>query len=214
MNATSMRRRIGGTVAAIAVATTLAACAAGQIAETANVKPSLDGTFGQVGAIKLEGVAIHTPSVSGRASGKQYYVKGNSTAMRISLVNTGQRPDTLTDVSSPAFGGWDVVPTASVSSTATAKVSGAATSVRVAPQTSVPLGLEDLGYTNPKTHADTSARTLVLTGLRKGRLYPGEEVPVTFTFASAGALTLTVPVQLGDNGPRETIPAEPTPTAG
>jgi copper(I)-binding protein len=37
---------------------------------------------------------------------------------------------------------------------------------------------------------------VLLRGLKNGPLFPGESVPVTFTFAKAGQITLRVPVQL------------------
>lgn len=266
MNVTSLRpgtrRRISGTVAALIAATTLASCAAGQIAETANEKPSLDGTFGVVGKIQLEGVAIRAPYVPGRPSGMQYYVKGDAAPMRISLVNTGHSADTLTDVSSPAFTGWNIVSTSRVpklppsssptpgeeppttgtavdttvnppsgppedttsaetspapepTPTGTAPTfSGGGHPVTVPRMRSVALGIDNLGYAAPDGTPATSPRTLVLTGLKQRRLYPGASVPVTFTFAKAGSKTLQVPVQVGNFSTRETVPAPPTPTAG
>lgn len=269
MSATSIRpgtrRRIRDTVVAIIAATTLASCAAGQIAETSNEKPTLDGTFGVVGHIRLEGVAMKAPYVPSRSSGMQYYVKGDAVPMRISLVNTGKSPDTLTKVSSSEFTGWNIVPTAKVpalppsssptpgeeppttgsavntttnpstgpaqvtTSAATAPTptapttaagapassfSGSGNPVTVAPQRSVGLGLDDLGYPGRSGQPATSSRTLVLTGLHQNRLYPGESVLITFTFANAGSKTLRVPVQIGNFTSRETVPAPPTPTAG
>ena len=272
MNATSIRpgtrRRIRDTVvaiiAAIIAATTLASCAAGQIAETSNEKPTLDGTFGVVGHIRLEGVAMKAPYVPSRSSGMQYYVKGDAVPMRISLVNTGKSPDTLTKVSSSEFTGWNIVPTATVpalppsssptpgeeppttgsavntttnpstgpaqvttsaatapsptvptsAGTSASSFSGSGNPVTVAPQRAVALGLDNLGYPGRSGQPATSSRTLVLTGLHQDRLYPGESVLVTFTFAKAGSKTLRVPVQVGNFTSRETVPAPPTPTAG
>lgn len=55
---------------------------------------------------------------------------------------------------------------------------------------SLPIGLTGTG-------TDTSGQpALLLQGLQKGDLHPGESIPVTFTFAHAGSITLTVPVQL------------------
>ena len=46
----------------------------------------------------------------------------------------------------------------------------------------------------------------------KQRLYPGSSITITFTFAQAGSVTATVPVQLSDNAGTETVP-EPSTTA-
>src|SRR4051812_13262905 len=79
-----------------------ASCAAGQHAQTAEVRPAIDATRGVAGSMLLEGVAIHAPS------GPSYPARGNA-QVAVTLVNNGNSADTLVDVSGPAFAGWGIV---------------------------------------------------------------------------------------------------------
>ena len=63
----------------------------------------------------------------------------------------------------------------------------------IAPNHSLQLGVYDANGNDPGV---PTAPIILLRGLQDGPLFPGESVPVTFTFASAGQLTLQVPVQL------------------
>jgi hypothetical protein len=173
------------------------ACAAGQHAQTAEEKPTLDGTYGSVGKIQIEGVALHAPD--GGAS----YPSGASVPLAAYIVNNGNSADKLVKVESSAFsGGWDVVSTPSLSS----KPASGSTNGR--PQTvgagsAVAFGLQDLSPSGAG-----SPESLVLRGLTKQNapLFPGTAVKVTFTFANAGQTTLTVPVELSSNPPQQTLP--------
>lgn len=61
------------------------------------------------------------------------------------------------------------------------------------------------------TGTDTSGQPVILLeGLRKGPLFPGESIPITFTFGNAGAVTLTVPVQLSVAPNNSRIPSGTT----
>lgn len=174
---------------ALSAAFLTAACAAGQQAQTANEKPSLDGTQGSVGSLQLEGVALHTPV------GKSYAV-GSSVPVSIYIANNGQSADTLTNVTSTAFSGWDIVSTPSLQvSTAPGAAAATGTPKAIGAGAAVGLGLTNL------TDNTGSPETLVLTGLAKksAPLYPGTAVKITFTFAKAGTTTLTVPVQVSKN---------------
>ena len=177
--------RLRVALVALSTAVLTAACAAGQQAQTANERPTLDGTQATIGKISLGGVALHAPTDNS-------YPAGSTVAMSIHIVNNGQRPDTLTNVSSPAFGGWDVVSTPSVQTSGTTG-SGGGSPQKIGPQAAISLGLGDL-----TSNGTGSATTLVLTGLKSksAPLYPGTAVKITFTFAKAGSKTLVVPVQI------------------
>jgi hypothetical protein len=180
---------------ALSAAFLTAACAAGQQAQTANEKPSLDGTEGTVGSLQLEGVALHTPSAKS-------YVAGNSVPLSIYIANNGQSADTLTNVTSTAFTGWDIVSTPAVQVTpAPGAAAATGTPKAIGAGAAVGLGLSDL------TANTGSPETLVLTGLAKksAPLYPGTAVKITFTFAKAGTTTLTVPVQLSKDPNHQTL---------
>ncbi len=171
-----------------------ASCAAGQHAATSEEVSVVDATNGSVGSIKLAAVAIQPPAGSS-------YAAGSNAELALVIVNQGTSADTLSGVSSPAYSGWGIVDTAAASTTA---VSSVGTPTSIAPGTSLRLGLSNLSPSAP-----TSPKTLVLSSLAKksSPLFPGSSVRITFSFARAGATTLTVPVQLTSAPNQSTIPA-------
>ncbi|HEY7010951.1 MAG TPA: hypothetical protein VH395_18510 [Jatrophihabitantaceae bacterium] len=181
----------------LAAAALTAACAAGQQAQTSNENPSLDGTSGSVGSIRLEGVALHTPTPPATA-----YPAGATVPMSVYIANSGNTPDTLTNVTSDAFKGWDVVPTPAVQVAPAAGAAATGAPQQIAPGATVSLGLQNL-----TPDGTGSAETLVLHGLANSvaPLYPGQAVRVTFTFEKAGQTTLTVPVKLSEKPNVQTL---------
>jgi hypothetical protein len=180
---------------ALSAAFLTAACAAGQQAQTANEKPSLDGTQGMIGSLQLEGVAMHSPDGTS-------YVAGSSVPLSIYIANNGQSADTLTNVTSTAFSGWDIVSTPAVQVTpAPGAAPATGTTKAIGAGSAVGLGIANL------TASTGSPETLVLTGLAKksAPLYPGTAVKITFTFAKAGSTTLTVPVQVSKDPNHQTL---------
>jgi hypothetical protein len=194
-------------VAAAGVVVLTAACAAGQQAQTADERPTLDGTYGHVGQIKLNGVALQAPT--GAA-----YTAGSDVPLAVYITNNGGGKDVLTNVSSSAFtGGWDVVASTagstSTSPSATPQSSAAAAPSSGSPQTISPGGALAVGLRGlDSSGGGSSAQTIVLHGLARGAapLSSGQSVPITFTFAKAGRVTLTVPVQLGTDSNNQSIP--------
>jgi copper(I)-binding protein len=97
----------------------------------------------------------------------------------------------------------------SPSSTSPSLGAPSARSVTIPPGESVRLGIVNQTGSDTRTGADVSAQTVVLTGLHGktyAPLYPSVTVPVTFTFARNGSVTLKVPVQLTAPSPGVTIP--------
>ncbi len=180
-------RRIATGIAVLAMAALVSSCAAGMKAPTAEVKPALDATTAEIGDIQLATVALHAPS--GAA-----YESGQSAQLTMVIVNNGRRSDTLVSVTTPAFAGWGIVPTADATNAAATGAAG----VTIAAGSAVQLGLQNLGTTPD----GASAQTLVLRSLTAGAspLYPGSSIKITFGFARAGSTTVTVPVQLSDSG--------------
>lgn len=203
-------RRFGLVAAAAVAALGLTSCAAGQYAATAVVKPAIAGTSGAVGSMELQNVSIQAPNVSGRDSGTKYYTAGDNAPMALTVTNVGHAADTLTAVTSPAFTSWTIVGTGSSASASAGAgaASGSPTPVQnIAPNERVGLGLSNLGV-----GSGTSPQTLVLTGLTAsaGNLYPGASVDVTFTFSSAGSITLHVPVDLSSTPTSGSVSPLPT----
>ena len=199
----------------------LTGCAAGKSAETAQEKPSgLDGTEGQIGRIRLEGVALHTPTST-------YWARGADVPLSLYIANTGTSADTLVNVSSPAFtGGWAVVPSNTLTpgpsaSAANPFTSSASSSAPSAPSSGAPQSVAahsavSLGLTNLAPGGQMSPEALVLKGLapKSSPLYPSMTVNITFTFAKAGQTTLPVPVQLSTSANSQTLPASYVPPTG
>ena len=71
----------------------LAGCGAGQISQTAQQQPTVDGQQAQVGPIAIRYAALEYPT-----SG--VYEKGSDARLRMVVVNTGDTADTLTSVRS------------------------------------------------------------------------------------------------------------------
>jgi len=185
----STGRRLSIAAALVAAAVSLTSCAVGQHAATAIDRPAIAGTSGVVGSISLQNVSIQAPSISGRETGTKFYATGDDAPMSLTIINNGHTADTLTSVTSAGFTSWAVVDTTLVGKPITA---GATTEVIDANE-SLALGVGDLGV-----GTGSSASTLVLRGLTAAAksLYPGTTIDVTFTFATAGSVTLHVPVDL------------------
>ena len=123
------------------------ACAAGQHAQTAEEKPSLDGTFGNVGNIQIEGVALHAPNGAS-------YPSGASVPLAAYIANNGTTPDKLVKVESSAFSGGWAVESGSSSGSSSSSGSGNGQPQTIGPNQAVGFGLQDLGSSgagSPKT---------------------------------------------------------------
>jgi copper(I)-binding protein len=213
-----LARRIAAAVIAIAALATTSACAAGQHAQTAEESPTLDGTAGIIGALHLNEVAIAAPT-----AGPSYPV-GSAVQVLAAIVNTGTTPDQLVGVSATGATGSTLYASqtdaaAVLTATPSASASSAATDTSVAgSSSSAPSGTSTSATASAPPSATSSAgtalneldlpageltglglgpadRVLVLTGL-SATLFPGTTLAVTFRFASAGTITLQVPVML------------------
>ncbi|HEY2296837.1 MAG TPA: hypothetical protein VGH43_03845 [Jatrophihabitans sp.] len=191
--------------AAVGVAVLSAACAAGQHASTAEEKPSLDGTHAQVGDILLEGVAFRSPSGTS-------YASGSSVPLIAYIANNGQQADKLVKVQSTDFaGGWDVVSTPSLdagpSGASSPAATGRATNGRpqkIPAESAVGFGLQNLSPSGAG-----SPESIVLIGYKgPDPLFPGMSSTVTFTFANAGSVSLSVPVHLTTAPTGQTLPEQ------
>jgi hypothetical protein len=98
---------------------------------------------------------------------------------------------------------------APASSTGPSLGGAAATSVTVAANQAVALGVVNQTGSDTRSGADVSAQTIVMTGLHGQQyapLFPAAVVPITFTFAHSGSKTLQVPVQLTAPASGITVP--------
>lgn len=207
-------RRIGIGLLAIGATLLTGACAAGQLAATSLETPGIDGVQANVGDMGLHAVAIVAPD-------GPCVLPGADAALTFVLVNNGHSADSLQGVSSPRFTSSAAVATAddlsayakadpgtgsctegtgSASASAPAPAPSAAASLPApaGPQTVQPGHLLQLGVYDAGTNAPgvPTEPIVLLRNLQGGPLFPGESVPVTFTFATGGSTTLQVPVQL------------------
>jgi copper(I)-binding protein len=209
------RRRIGIGLLAVCATLLSSSCATGQQAQTANEVPAVDATSGGVGAIQLHDVALASPP-----DGKSYRA-GDDAELQLVIVNDGRSTDSLLSVSTPAASSYRVFasaaqasaaasPGASTSSSAApspsaapassaAPSSSAASSPSTAPASSAaaPPAPAPLGVAAGQARAfGVVAADPVLVVHLTRTLFPGPSVPITFTFANAGSVTLPVPVQI------------------
>jgi copper(I)-binding protein len=190
-------RRLGVVLAA-AVALSTSACAAGQVAQTANERPTIDATNKTIGDIKLQALAIQAPTSSTK------YPAGADAQLTVVIVNNGTQPDTLTSITTSAAGDWGAYPSTAAATKAAAAESTGGTagghSVTIQPGEVASFGVP------------TATGGLLLRKLGKA-LYAGNSVSITFAFSLAGTGTATVPVQLADVPGGQTI-APPSGSAG
>lgn len=219
-------RRIGIGLVAASAALITASCAAGQHAATAQEHPSMDGTSGTIGKMQIHALAIKSPSGA-------CVLPGADAALTMVIVNTGRKPDSLEGVTSPRFSSSAAVATAddlssyanvdAGSGTCTQASGAAAAPTTPSDTSSLPAGAGvptiaagqslQLGVYNANGN-DPGVPTepiILLRGLQGGPLFPGESVPVTFSFASAGKVTLQVPVQLSVAPHNSVVPSVTNP---
>lgn len=206
---TRRRWRTGGAVAiAMTAALSLGACAAGQHAQTVEQYSVVDGAMGNVGSIGVRDAGIAAPKdVAG-------YAAGDSAQLVLALVNNGTSADQLVSVTSSAAA--SVVLATSGSSTPAPGSAASSDSASAPPSTASPsrsaTGSGPISIP-PNTLVRVGAGqpaggVITMTGLKQP-LTPGVTVPVTFAFASAGRITIQLPVKLiadGTGGETVSIP--------
>jgi copper(I)-binding protein len=153
----------------------LAGCGSGQTAPdpwSSSARIGLDSVDGQVGSLRLLGVAIASPGTRG-----SIHVAGDSAALLVTIANDGEDEDVLvgasTDVAEQVvLRDGDDPPDPD-------------------PQVPVPPG-------GVAIVRDVTGPHLELSGLKE-RLRSGSSVPVTFDFRTAGPVTLSVPIRTYDD---------------
>lgn len=190
-------RRIGIAIA-VAAALLTSACAAGQHAQTADEKPTIDGTNASVGLIDLRGLAIETPTTLA-------YNPGSAMPLKVVIVNNAQQPDQLTSITSPDIKGWAAYATTADADAVLNPGSGSSSTAPAAPDKTVTIdGNGRMGYATPE-----ATGALLLLGAKK-LINAADTIPVTFTFANAGQVTVQVPVALSNAAPSSVVPEPST----
>jgi hypothetical protein len=199
-------RRIGVALT-VAAALLTSACAAGQHAQTADEHSTIDGTSADVGGINLRGLSIEAPSGS-----TAYYPPGADVQVKLVIVNNAQQADQLTSITSPAFRSWgayqstaDADAVISAHAATSSPPPSASAAPLPTPQQAVTIvGNGRVGWATPE-----ATGALLLVSAKKS-IYPATTIPVTFTFANAGTVTVQVPVALSSSPPSSVIPAPAT----
>lgn len=197
-------RAVAPAVALVLGSTSLGACAAGQRAQTSNQFSVVDGVAADVGTIGLRDLGVSAPSAAGG------YPKASTATLAMAIVNNGREPDALISVTTPAAA--QVVITAPTGTTTVAVSSGTASGAPSASPSGPPTGaLIDLPPSQlVRVGSTPGSGNLALTNLANP-LIAGQSIPVTFTFRSAGSITVKVPVKLpADRTGGQTVPIAPS----
>lgn len=227
MNRSTSRSVLAGLVVVGGLA--LAGCGAGQFAQTAQDKPTVDGQMAQIGPIAIRDAALEYPPGG-------VYERGTDARLRMTIVNSGVSPDSLVSASSPAATAVTISEGGSAA-TGSATPEPAATGSGTASASATPTGTASVtptagGSPSPTASGSPSASPtasgtaenaqiqlpsnsyvsfreegprVMLTGLTK-QLRPGQNVIVTLTFQNAGSVTMTIAV----GTPDAELPPAPT----
>jgi copper(I)-binding protein len=181
------RRVLGSAVFGIGAALMLAGCGAGQITQTDTQLPAVDGALGQAGP-----VSVRDASLANRNTCEQAYTAGSNAPLVLTIANAGQQNDDLVSVTSPDATGATIDGQKTVVAGSTLVVGA---------------GLEDNAA---GTNTGIGHANVTLNGL-KSVVWPGQLTPVTFTFRSAGPVTLDLPIA----SPTKTLScaAQPAPSS-
>ena len=196
----------------------VAGCSAGQVTQTDQMKPAVNGNKGDLGDVALRDVLVAYPE-----SGS--YDAGDDAPLTLTIVNVGGTDDELTAVSSPAAKEVELLGDVSLPGRAALQVvvpdesTPSSASSATSPETTES-SLPDSSITEPSPPGETGTETsesasettstpevtgteiapqevgtlsIVLTDLTAD-LPIGRNVPVTFVFAEAGEITLNLPI--------------------
>jgi len=190
---TVRRSRVASTLAAAAIASGLligtTACGAGQISQTANQAPAINGTEIDAGALALRNVQIIFP----KDGSTEEFVNGGPLEMGFVIANTS--PDTGDKLKSIAFA--DGKGTVTIDGDATI---GPARALHAGE----PSGLLEVDVEH--TPDPVEERITVTVTNAPNKLTPGLTVPMVFSFENAGDTTVQVPIDAGTVLPRQDKP--------
>lgn len=186
-------------------------CSSGQVAQTAEMPPAVNGNSGQAGDLMLRNVLVAFPE-----SGEPYE-QGDEAPLLLSIVNTGGEDDELVGVSSPAgeveLIGNPAIPAGTALQIVLPDENTSASETTTTTSESVPSS-ETSGAEEPGTETSGSETTTTTTeapseteavsppvvgsmslviSLTTDLPY-GKNVPVTFEFANSGKVTIELPV--------------------
>lgn len=161
--------------AVLGLLATLTACGAGQVSQTADQASAVNGFSGDIGRIAVRDASI---AYTGPGNVGAIYRAGQAAQLDITVVNTGEAPDKLLNVTSPVA--------------AAGVIEGDAT---IGGNQTIVFGNTDGG----SDASSLAARTLrlQLVGLNQD-IVAGHNYPVVLTFQRAGTLKANLPVGYPD----------------
>lgn len=180
----------------------LAGCSAGQLSQTAEQKSAVDGAQADLGPIAIRDAQLAPPK-----NRQHYYAYGDDALLQLSIVNRAAKDDKLVKVSSPIAKGVRIeghrdLPGGTVlrSGDVGQHLAGVADSATTAEgpgssqrESAPPSGTSTSEQTKsgplPVGHVN-----ITLLGLKVDHLYSGHTVPVRFTFAGVGRVTVNLPI--------------------
>lgn len=187
-NSTGRLRRASAALGLAAIMAT-AACSAGQVAQTAEHQPAVNGAIAEVGAIALRDAKLAYPH-------EGHFSAGEDAPVIAALVNTGTEADTLVSASSPVAGSVEITGDTALPG-GVALMSGTPGEEAKAPTTTTATSSATTTTSAPATTTSAAVELgkveIVLTGLKED-LHPGKVYPVTFVFAKAGSITVNLPI--------------------
>lgn len=182
------RRVLSSSVLGLGAALVLAGCGAGQITQTSTIQPAADGALGQAGS-----VLVRNATLANRDVCEQAYPAGSNAPLQLTIANTGPRDDALVSVSSANAAGAAIEGQKTV-------VAGSTLVVGSANEANALAGAK----------AGVGQAKVTLNGL-KSNVWPGQTIPVTFSFRDSGSVTIDLPIA----SPTKTLSCPPpTPGAG
>ena len=168
----------------VALTASLSGCAAGQRAQTSDEFSVVDGVSADAGTVGLRDLGV-APPVSGAS-----YARAGSAQLAMGIVNNGRAPDALVSASSPAAASVTITAPTVATAARSPSVSGSTSAAPAGvPQIEIPAS------SLVKINNDQGSGAVTLTNL-KNPLVPGQSIQVTFTFRTAGTVTVQIPVKL------------------
>lgn len=188
---------------AAGLALALGGCAAGQLAQTAYERSTVDGASGQVGTIAVRNITIAFP-----ASGR--YVKGESAQLEFVAVNEGDQADRLVDVRTGVATNVLIGSSASASATPTETETATATPTATGTATPTATGTATPTATGTATGTGTGTPTTTASGATPTGTASGT-APGTPTGTATGTATgagATVTATATSPAPQTSVPAQ------
>ncbi|WP_240325158.1 copper chaperone PCu(A)C [Amycolatopsis thermalba] len=193
------RRVVGASVVAVGAALALAGCGAGQITQTNTMLPAVNGAMAQAGKLVLRDAGLVN-----RNDCQQAYASGSSAPLTLVIANDGTADDELVSVSSANAGSATIEGQKAVVAGSKLLVGPATEGESVQqPSSASPTSPTSGSPTSPASASPSAGPTgqaarvghaeIVLQGIKQV-VWPGQTVPVTFTFRDAGPVTVQLPI--------------------